>query len=167
MDDDDENKEFENIVFEFSKRHLDYNYAETQRIKDRSHQIVAFFLIITSIVSASLTSISLTKLLENNLIFGILIVGICLVVLTMSLSYRIMIGKHKNYIINPKELFQLYKDESLKETKDSIRETLFFIGGEMDKRNNTLHNKMSKIYGLSIISLVIIFIPIISLIIIK
>ena len=114
---EDEKREFDNLVMDFSKRHMDYNYAETQRIKDRSHQIVAFFLIITSIVSATLTSIPITKLFENHLIFGVLIVGFIFVILTMSLSYRIMISKHRNYIVGSKELFQNYKDKPLSETK--------------------------------------------------
>lgn len=164
---EDEKREFDNLVMDFSKRHMDYNYAETQRIKDRSHQIVAFFLIITSIVSATLTSIPITKLFENHLIFGVLIVGFIFVILTMSLSYRIMISKHRNYIVGSKELFQNYKDKPLSETKEVIRETLFYMLENMDKKNDALQLKMTKIYCLAVISLVTIFIPVIWLIIVK
>ena len=157
-------KEFNDIVIELSKRKLDYNYAELQRIKDRSHQIVAFFLVIVSIASASLTATSIQVLLHNNLLIGILIVGFGLTIFTMSRSFKIMIGKHENLIIDPKSLYEFYKLESIANTKEAIRDSMFDMLDEMDKRNLNLHYKMYKIYELSIMSLVIMFIPMIWLI---
>lgn len=155
------------MIIDFAKRKLDYNYSELQRIKDRSHQIVAFFLVIISIISASLTATSINLLLHNYLLIGILIVGFGLAIFTMSISFRIMIGRHKNFIIDPKSLYEFYKFEDMGKTKEVIRDSIFEMLDEMDKRNMKLHTRMFKIYELSIISLVIMFIPMIWIILSK
>jgi len=160
----DEQNEFDNIVLDFCKRKLDYSYSELQRIKDRSHQIVVFFLIIISIVSASLTTTFLDKILQNNLILGILITGFWVTILTMILSFKIMIGRHKNFVVDPKKLNELCRELPINETKEVLRDSMFEKSDLMDERNDKLHDKMFKIYELSIISLVIIFIPMIWLI---
>jgi len=159
-----EQNEFDDIVLDFCKRELDYSYSELQRIKDRSHQIVALLLIIISIVSASLTTTFVDKILQNNLILGILITGFGVTILTMFLSFRIMTGRHKNYVINTKKVNELYRELPINETKEVIRDSIFEKLDIMNVRNDKLHDKMLKIYHLSIISLVIIFIPMIWLI---
>ena len=164
MSERDEQNEFDDIVLDFCKRELDYSYSELQRIKDRSHQIVAFLLIILSIVSASLTTTFVDKILQNNLILGILITGFGVTILTMFLSFRIMTGRHKNYVINTKKVNELYRELPINETKEVIRDSIFEKLDIMYVRNDKLHDKMFKIYHLSIISLVIIFIPMIWLI---
>lgn len=163
MSSSDDKEKFNDIVDNFSTRKLEYNYSELQRIKDRSHQIVAFFLVILSILSASLTSLPIEKLFANHLILGLLVTGFGLSILTVALNFKIMIGKHKNFIIDPKSLHEHYQDKPLAETREVIRDSLFEIMDIMDKRNEKLHDRMFKLYGLAVCSLIIIFIPMIWL----
>jgi len=98
---------------------------------------------------------------------GTLITGFGVTILTMILSFKIMIGRHKNYVIDPKKVNELYRELPINQTKEILRDSMFEMSDLMNERNDKLHNKMFKIYELSIISLVIIFIPLIWLIVIK
>ena len=78
-----------------------------------------------------------------------------------------MVGKQENFIIDPKLLFDYYKDSTLQETREVLRDTLFGMLETMDVRNLKLHDKMFRIYGLAVCSLIIIFIPMIWVLFIK
>lgn len=154
-----ERREFEDIISDFTKRNLEYSYEERQRIKERSHQIVALLLVVTSITLATITGNLSNPFFKNYMIIGILLTGLSILTFTMSVSFHLMTSKEENVLIDPKEVYEIYKNEPIKKTKRVLRNELFSIIKDMEKRNDELKIKLWKIYELTIISLIIIFIP--------
>ena len=153
---------------------MDYGYKEFQRIKDRSYQILAFCLIVTSLVLTVLTA-SFVGNNENPAILGIpilvilffviLIAGLALLFYVMANSWSILTEIAKNEIINHKELFKWYSDEHPEKIREALRNTLFIMLNDTDKRNNQFHAKLHVVYRLSVISLSLIFVSLLMLLI--
>jgi hypothetical protein len=163
------NKEkFEEIVKEFSLFKLDYNIEEMQRIKERAKEVFGIVLLVISIVMAAISQDhTIDKFAQNYVLVIIEMLGFASLIAIMTSCYRVMTARVYNQIIDPKILYDLYKNEKLEETLEIIRDTLFGMMKEMDERNNRFHYTLQRIYILTAIGLPTIFIPITAIILIK
>lgn len=162
-------EKFEEIVKEFSFSKLDYNIEELRRIKERANEILGICLIVISIVLAIISQPdAIDKLAKNYGIFGFIeISGFVILTIVSSLCYLIMTEKVLNPIIDPQKFYEKYTNTNLEESKEILRDTMFDILNTMDENSDKYHYKLWRVYRLTAIGILIIFIPVIAILLIK
>jgi len=156
----DEEK-IEEIIKELNVRKFDYNRTELTNIRNRTHQILGFCLIITSIIIGILSGSTSEKILGSFTLSLVMIIGFTILIIVMTKCYLIMIRRIEDPLIDPEATFQTFTSGNFNEVYKEFRESIFREHKKIDKRNYGLKTEMWEIYQEVPLSFVIIFIPII------
>lgn len=161
MSNSDEEK-IEDIIYELNLKKFDYNRTELTNIRNRAHHIMGFCFIFISIIIGFLAVDTINKILSYVSFTTILLAGIILLIISMIKLYLIMIRKFKDPLLDPEATFKTLSSGNFSTMKKELRNSIFSEHKTIDERNYNLKTEMWEIYEHVPISVIIIFIPIIS-----
>jgi len=157
----DEEK-LEKLIYELNLKKFDYNRKELTSVRVRAHQILAFCLIISSIIVGILSTDAITKILSFGSMTALLATGFTLLIITMAKCWIIMTKGFEDPLLDPEATYKTFMKNDFSKTMNEFRESIFIRHKETDKRNLEVKEDMGEIYEIAPISISMTFIPIIA-----
>ena len=152
---------FEDDINQYSIKRIDYEISGMHRIKDRATTLFGFCIAILTGFSGLAIFYQGNDQLDS--LYPYFLVGLVLVIITMLILYFVIIANAKQYFLEPKKLWKIYEKQDYGITKGVIRETMFYMIDEMDKKNERLAMATRACYILFPIGPIVIFIPFLAL----
>lgn len=157
---------FDSDVLELSIKRMGDETSAAERTKDRASNIFGFCLIVLTF-SPVVVGLYYDVTHSLNGLQASIIAGSSIILVSMFLSYLVMIFGVRIYTIDPQKLYEIYNTQKYTITIGVIRETMFDSIKKMEKSNDSLSRKLNAVYILFPVGTAIMFIPVMYLLIIK